>query len=496
MSQFRGTAGLEGVAVVLLLASPALAATNCNLGPSPCSGPGVSHGCAGGPPPSSPIAHPTISPCSGGGSFNFTGTQYAATCSNLMGNCANISVPPLRFWAHDNYAGPSGANSGCQLLNTTSDVDWFANAVLDGLASPGAADGRWVLYQTNWVGPAVDGSAAGARTVVEISAPLSTTEGTADHTAWYMLASMSNAGGYDFDRVTGVTGGCTPGDIPAAPVPTVSVVGRTAACTGSPTPTDARANAVDGVNYCNIDIDVSDTAGQWFSEAGANQAPALIAGFQVVYAGAAEPTTSNYASGNWQPVRDPANPTLAMGLIPVGATGPFTVAMPKALGMAYVAVRVVYAAGATANPTGTFDPLSATGPQVTSAVGGHCGPIRFGHPDAVSFDTLTASRSADGVWVRWTTALEQDVNGFVVFRSANPAGSTNPADAVLPWMPAHGTGLAYEFLDRSATSPSDSFYYVIQEQTFSGPGVSSAVLPVNPAGTDGGVSGGRSRARR
>lgn len=485
----RGWAATVGT--FALMVSGSFAATNCNLGATPCSGAAPARGCQGGPPPSAPIAHPTLSPCAGGGSFNFTGTQYATTCSNFGGSCASIAVPPFRFWAHDNYGGATGANSGCQILNATSDVDWFVNGLLDGLTANPAAAGRWIAYQANWVGPAIDGGAAGARTVIEASAPITTVEGTVNHSAWYMLASMSNVGGYDFDRITGVTGGCSAADVPTAPVPSVSIVGRTAACTGNPTATTGTNNAVDGTNYGDVSINISDVAGQWFSEGGRNAAPALITGFQIVYKAAPEPTSSVYATGGWLPVRDPGTPTMAMGLVPVGTAGAINVTLPKAVGSAWLAARVVYSGGAAVNPTGTFDPATA-GPQVASPVGLHCGPVQFGGIiTAVTFDSITATRTPQGVLVRWTTSFEDDVNGFVVYRTANPAGSTDSSDAVLPWASAHGPGMAYEFLDSGANG-SDAYYYVIQEQTFSGPGASSAVVPAQGL-SDGGTAGGRSR---
>lgn len=488
---FRNAYSWAGVVTFSMVSTVALAATNCNLGASPCSGSAPARGCQGGPPPSAPIAHPMLSPCGGGGSFNFTGTQYATTCSNFGGSCANIAVPPFRFWAHDNYGDVAGANSGCQILNGTSDVDWFVNGLLDGLTANPAAAGRWIAYQANWVGPAVDGAPAGARTVVEVSAPVATAEGTVNHTAWYMLASVSNAGGYDFDRITGVTGGCTAADVPTAPVPSLTIVGRTTACTGSFVMTMGTNNTTDGTNYGDIQINLSDVSGQWFSEAGRNAAPDLVAGFQVLYRPAPEPTSSVFATGGWTPVRDPATPSMARGVIPVGTVGPVTVTVPKTVGPVWLAARVVYTGGAAVNPLGAFDPATA-GPEVASAIGAHCGPLSFGDAVvAVIFDTVSVTRTPQGVRVRWTTSLEDDVNGFAVYRTMNPSGSTDSTDAVLPWISAHGSGLAYEFLDRGATG-SETYYYVVQEQTFSGPGASSAVVQsLGPSG----ASGGRSRRR-
>jgi hypothetical protein len=497
----RGLAALVG-AVVLMAPIGAQAASGCNLGATPC--PGASpYGCGGGNPAPVSVWHSGFAPCAGGGSVNLTGTQYAMTCSNFGGSCANVSVPPFRFYSYDNYSG-AGFNSGCQNRNAPSSVDWYVNSDLDlSIATPG---GRWLFYQANWAGPAVDGplppSLAGTRTVIEASditnfmpAPPYSEVPSVNHGAWYVLASVDFQGGeYSLDRVTGVTGGCAAGDVPTAMVPSVTIQGRTLACTNDPTATTGTNNSVDGTNYGDIQVNLSDSTGQWFNETGRNAAPNLIAGFQIVYKSAPEPTSSNYATGGWIPVRDTANPTQARGIIPQGAAGPYTVTVPKAAAPLWLAARVVYSAGATANPTGTFDPATA-GPQVTSKVGPHCGPVNFGGiVTAVTFDSITATRTHKGVLVRWTTSFEDDVNGFVVYRTSNPAGSTDSADAVLPWASAHGPGLAYEFLDSAATG-SDPYYYVIQEQTFSGLGASSAVVAAQGL-SDGGAVGGRSRGKR
>lgn len=495
MKLFNARGWAATVGAFALMVSGSFANNLCNLGASPCSGAAPARGCAGGPPPSAPIAHPTVSPCTGGGSFNFTGTQYATSCSNFGATCTNILVPPFRFWSYDNFGGGSGANSGCQILNSTSDQDWFVNALLDGLVTNPAAAGRWVAYQANWVGPGVDGapSGAGLRTVVEVSAPIAAMEGTVNHGGWYLLTSAPNAGGYDFDTVTGVTGGCGAADVPTTPVPSLTIVGRTAACTGNPTTTLATPNAIDSANYGDVSINLSDVAGAWYSEGGKNSAPPLIAGFQIVYKAMTEPTSSLYGAGGWLPVRDPANPSMAHAVVAVGTAGAISVSLPKTATTVWLAARVVYSAGAAVNPPGTFDPTTS-GPQVASAVGGHCGPVNFGGvPTAVTFDSITATRTPQGVLVRWATSFEDDVNGFVVYRTANPAGSTDSADAVLPWASAHGPGAAYEFLDSGATG-SGAYYYVIQEQTFSGPGASSAVVAASSL-ADGGSVGGRSRAK-
>ena len=76
--------------------------------------------------------------------------------------------------------------------------------------------------------------------------------------------------------------------------------------------------------------------------------------------GAAEPTTSIAACGGaWRPVRDPASPAQAMGVVSWG-TPATVVALPKdgdPGAPKWLALRIVYE-DETVNPTGPFDPRS------------------------------------------------------------------------------------------------------------------------------------------
>jgi len=490
------------VMALTMLAGPALVQAQvlrCNM-QTPC---GSTMPCAGGCLSSTPIAHPTASPCvAGHGSFDLIGTQFENTCSLGMGGCP-VMTPPMRFWQFDHY---DPANNGCQAQNdTVNNLEYLVNASLDDL-TPGLANGHWYMWQPNWSGPMVDKCYTGApgpptpRTVVELSAVDARPgfEGTTAHAAWYILASVPlTANGFDFDTITGGTG-CTPQELQKQPVPTVSVMGRSLPCTNNTTPTTSQtADALTG--YFDTAVTISNPNPNWWTEAGLNGAPALISGFQIMYKMGTDPTTS--ASSAWLPVYDPTDATApknALGVVPVGTAGPITIALPVTTSTTnyWLALRIVYA-DASENPTAPFDPTAAglQGPQITSPVGTHCGPVNFnpGIQTAVEFDSVTAERTSQGVNVRWTTLREDDTYAFKVYRS-NEAGTESTEAA--SWVDAHGSNLEYVVSDLSAGP--GAYYYYVQEFTSNGLGDRSPSVRVeaNAVGQRGGSSGGRSRGSR
>lgn len=491
-----------------MLAGPTLLEAQvlrCNM-TSPC-------GNAPAPPcgscPVGPFVwHASANPCTGSnGSFNLIGTGYENTCA--LGNGCTVGQPLLRYWQYDFY---SKANNGCQKQDDVpAGTEWMVNAFLDDGTSP--APGHWYMYQASWTGPSVDGcyNAPGApspRTVAELSfvdanGPSHTgTEGTINHGSFYLVNSVPLTQQFEFDTTTGGTG-CTAAEVKAAPVAGLTIVGRTLACTGNATPTTSgTADVLTG--YHDIGITLSDPNPDWYNESGLNGAPPLIVGYQIVYKTGAEPTTS--ATSAWAPVYDPTDntaPKNALGVVLLGTATAVTVAVPDMpAGTNYwFATRIVYQ-DVTENPTAPFDPATGTpsapvGPQITSQVSGHCGPVQFGtSPVAVEYGSVTAERNAQGVNVRWTTIREDDTNGFKVFRSNDAAGTEALVEAA-SWVDAHGANLEYAVTDLSASS-SQTYYYYVQEMTSNGFGDRSESVRVDPAtatGSRGGSSGGRTRGQ-
>lgn len=106
---------------------------------------------------------------------------------------------------------------------------------------------------------------------------------------------------------------------------------------------------------------------------------------------------------------------------------------------------------------------------------------------SVSYDWVTASAMGSRVVVRWATASELDTVGFVVYRSSDASGAG--AVALPGFVPAHGAGADYEYVDET---PQTSFYFV-EEHTNAGRGDRSPIVSV---GSEAGPAGGRQRTTR
>jgi len=470
---------------------------NRTAGPPPTCGGAPAIACSGGCPVTNPVYHFSTVPCITGGGFDLRGTQYETTCS--LGSSCPFGQPILRFWQFDHFGtATQGANNGCQKQDDIANgAEWLVNANLDdGTAIPA---GIWYMYQANWAGPMVDGcfniTGVTPRTVAEISDVYSAAEGTPNHGAWFLVGSVGLTTGFNFDLITGATGTCNAATIAKQDVSAVSVQGRSAACVGSTTPTTVTtADTLTG--FFDVQINITNPNPAWFNDTGA--APALISGYQIMYKTGAEPTTS--VASAWNPVYDPTDATApknAMGVIPVG-TATALVALPVTTITTnyWFAARAVYA-DATENPTASFDPLLGTpglpaGPQVTTPVGAHCGPVNFNPlPMAVNFGSVVAERTAQGVTVRWTTLSEDDTNGFRVVRATGASGTEAAVDAA--YVDAHGANLDYVISDLGAGP--GTYYYYVQELTSNGPGDRSEIVRVDAATSSNGagVSGARSR---
>jgi len=84
-----------------------------------------------------------------------------------------------------------------------------------------------------------------------------------------------------------------------------------------------------------------------------------------------------------------------------------------------------------------------------------CGVTVTATPSAVTFRSLSAARSTNGVQVRWSTASEIDTLGFNVYREVN--GKRVRANAKL--IAGKGRGL-YSFLDRKAPKGKTVRYWI------------------------------------
>lgn len=123
----------------------------------------------------------------------------------------------------------------------------------------------------------------------------------------------------------------------------------------------------------------------------------------------------------------------------------------------------------TGLPAGTYDitatvppHLAATTPttvQVTVPGGGANTAIHFGFisPTAVSLAELTATVETTGVVLRWRTSLEQDLVGFYVYRSADPATHGKRVGGLIP---AAGMPASYTFTDTSVRE--GGWYYWLE----------------------------------
>jgi uncharacterized repeat protein (TIGR01451 family) len=123
----------------------------------------------------------------------------------------------------------------------------------------------------------------------------------------------------------------------------------------------------------------------------------------------------------------------------------------------------------TGLPAGTYSVtaalpphLAATTPttvQVTVPAGGANTAIHFGFisPTAVTLAEFTATVETTGVVLRWRTSLEQDLVGFYVYRSADPASHGKRISGLIP---AAGLPASYTFTD--ATVREGGWYYWLE----------------------------------
>ena len=325
------------VALAALIALPAAGlGGTCNLGCAACS-----TACDGRCPTSIPVQH-SLGPVCTGGAFDLSSLGLS-------------SDPPARFWEYDNYLG---ANSGCERV-----------------LAKGPSGRSYLAW--DWAAP-VDGCLSGTRTVAEVS--VAHGEGSASHGASYLVASVDrDASGFDFDRVTGAPG-CTPADMPLAPVAGVQIPGHTGPCVGERSVTMLSSwgsNAAD-CNYFDIELTLDEPFPVGYTE-DPGGAPPLIAGYEVMYSvtegfSPEEPTSSSPCSWSWWPVRDPADPARAKGVLPLG-TARVTVAVPNSwVRNIWFATRLVYQ-DASVNPPGSYDPAVEPGPLLTTPVSSHCGAV-------------------------------------------------------------------------------------------------------------------------
>lgn len=361
MPRALGIVPLSLALLIMTVAATTYSGT-CNLGCTPCA-----TLCDGGCPAPVTVRHGAPA-CAVGGAFNLIGTGYESTCTSGAAGCP-IDQPPIRLWQFDDY---SGANAGCSHVPANALI---GNASLD-LGQP-VPDGHWVLDRFDWTGADIDGcvatgGATPSRMVAEMSFPDVDREGTIGHRGLYLIASVPEvAGGFDFDGIQGATG-CNGADVAIAEVPAPGIL---------PFPLGpTRLNGVDP-RFFDVRVALPATPPDWFTEAGRGADPALVAGYQVMYSGEPEPITS--ASCAWQPVFDPGDPRLVLGVVPLNSPE-VVVSIPgscylPSLERYWLALRLVYV-DTSVNPTAPFDPTAVPGPSLTSAVGSHVGPVQAPYP--------------------------------------------------------------------------------------------------------------------
>ncbi len=85
------------------------------------------------------------------------------------------------------------------------------------------------------------------------------------------------------------------------------------------------------------------------------------------------------------------------------------------------------------------------------------------NPSAVTMTDMSTFSAPGALWVRWTTAQEQDTSGFNVYRAASPDGvrSLLTPSPIPSQAPGGLTGASYEFADSTA-QPGITYYYWIE----------------------------------
>lgn len=505
---------LGAVAIaVAVLSMPGLASAQCNLAPAAgysftnppvCNTPtGCQPQCGAGVGLTQTGGCQT--PAATGGAWSLKGTKYDGTCcdSPSAGMCpaglggTKVDAPPLRFWQFDNY---KASNSGCPtkvtqhnyLCNTKTDFGTFNPAITE--------TWLWTMSQSNFNKVGTDGCiTSGTPAVAEVS--FYDLNGTAGHTSWYGVASVTANPSYAFNRLTtaapaSVCNGSTNTThiVPVIETPALTIAGRTAACTGTATATPGTKNAVDGT-FFDFSINLANPNPPYYTEIGPNDpARKLIAGWQIVYATggntpiSGEPTTGDVALGAWKPVRSPTAPTMAKAFWATPVTNPVTVSIPgDATKSFWFATRIVYQ-DAVLNPAGDFTP-TGSGPTLVGPISSHCGP-GITTPVSVDFESVAAIRTAKGVTVSWKAVNEDDTTGFYVYRSQVVNGTEATAEKVGAFIESNGGTKPYAVEDAQANAKSAYTYY-IQEMTINGEGTRSQSARVE-AVVDG-ASGGRQR---
>ncbi len=107
---------------------------------------------------------------------------------------------------------------------------------------------------------------------------------------------------------------------------------------------------------------------------------------------------------------------------------------------------------------------TTTSPHIVTVVSGqNYTQADFGYisPTGVALSSFSATASGTGVMVRWATFVEEDIDGFVVWRSFQATGDYTAISDLIPSQDP--IGASYEWLDASAES-GQSYWYKLQSQ--------------------------------
>lgn len=263
------------------------------------------------------------------------GTQGAFVIPELSGNPTG---PPMRFWAHGNWASANNGSAGQWREENGKRLSWL----LGGAANPGGTVGadRFYLYQANWDRPGVVGcvlSLPDRRTVAEVSYLFD--ENKPSHYTGYVIASVGMSPQFNFSRVVDGNGG-GPALVKMVPIPV-------------PRPGKATMNER-SPSHMDVELTLADA-----SSHGDGGAPNLIAGYEILYANDQVPVTSQAAA--YQPVVSPGAPTTPLGRVAFG-TGSVKVTVRKPREGTYFVVRLVYADPSPLYSNGTSGHSAAVAP--------------------------------------------------------------------------------------------------------------------------------------
>ena len=88
----------------------------------------------------------------------------------------------------------------------------------------------------------------------------------------------------------------------------------------------------------------------------------------------------------------------------------------------------------------------------------------------MTFESVSAEATRDGVVIRWITVMEVDTIGFRVLREMQGRPREKALDVLAEMIPSAGhglTGATYEFRDDSKQSESAQAYYIEDTDIFS-----------------------------